>query len=148
MGRWYVVAVRNRHTRAHRAHRAVAAAFAVAILGLAGCGDSRSPHPALPREHVSACAKLAAAAPRLRPVLAGLHDGSINLATSEPARRQLLRFTGDVARWAAASGAIAVTSLFRHLRQLWRWPPALIPEVADRIRRDIATASAFCATAR
>ena len=35
----------------------------------------------------------------------------------------------------AASGATAFTTLFRHLRQLWRWPPALIPEVADRIRR-------------
>lgn len=90
---------------------------------------------------------MAAAAPRLRPVLAGLQDGSINLARSEPARRLLLRFTANVARWAAASGAMAVTTLFRHLRQLWRWPPALIPEVADRIRRDIATARDYCAIA-
>jgi hypothetical protein len=71
----------------------------------------------------------------------------MHLATSEPARRQLLRFTGDVARWAAASGALPFTTLFRHLRQLWRWPQALIPEVAERIRRDIATARDYCATA-
>ena len=134
-------------TRRARTSRAVAPALTVVILGMAGCGSSQSLHPGLQREQVRPCVELASASRGLAPVLVGLHNGRINLATTEPVRHRLLRFTGDVARWAAASGTMAFTTLFRHLRQLWHWPPALIPELADRIRHDIAAATAYCATA-
>jgi hypothetical protein len=133
--------------RPARAHpRAAAAALAIAVLFLAGCGGGSS-HPAAPHHPPSPCAQLAALSPGLAPVLAGLGRGGINLTTSQPARRQLLRFTGDAATWAAATGATAFTTLFRHLRHLWNWPPGLIPELAHLIRRDIAAADAHCATA-
>jgi hypothetical protein len=128
--------------------RAAAAAIAVAVLGVAGCGDGRAAQSAAPREHLSPCAQLAALSPGLAPILAGLREGRINLVTNQPVRRQMLRFTGDAAGWAAASRATAFTTLFRHLRHLWNWPPGLIPELAGWIRRDIAAAVAHCVANR
>lgn len=124
---------------------AAAAAFAVMVLGVAGCGGVKSPHSAVPRHHVRPCAQLAAVSPGLAPVLAGLAEGRINLVANQPVRRRLLRFTGEAARWAGASGATAFTMLFRHLRHLWNWPPGLIPELAGWIRSDIAAAQTHCA---
>ena len=125
--------------------RAAAAAFAVLVLGVAGCGGVTSSRPAAPLHQVRPCAQLAAVSPGLRPALAGLAGGRISLVTNEPVRRQLLRFTGDAARWAAASGATVFTTLFRHLRHLWNWPSWTIPELAGGIRGDIAAAAAHCA---
>jgi hypothetical protein len=87
---------------------------------------------------------LAALTPGVAPVLAGLAGGRIDLVTNQPARRQMLRFTGDAAGWAAATGTAAFATLFRHLRHLWNWPSGLIPELADWIRRDIAATTARC----
>ena len=126
--------------------RAVAAAFAVVALGMAGCGGATSSHSAVPPRQVRPCAQLAAVSPGLLPVLAGLAGSRINLVANQPVRRQLLRFTGDAARWAAASGATAFTTLYRQLRHLWNWPSGLIPELAGGIRSDIAAAETHCAT--
>ncbi len=107
--------------------RVAAAALAIALLGLAGCSGGRPSHSAAPREHLSSCAQLAALSPGLAPVVAGLGEGRINLVTNKPVRRQMLRFTGDAAKWAAASGAAAFTTLFRHLRHLWNCHPGSYP---------------------
>jgi hypothetical protein len=114
--------------------RAAAAALAVMIASVVGCSGGQSSHPAATRHHVRPCAQLAALSPGLVPVLAGLAHGRINLVTSQPARRQMLRFTDDAARWAAASGTAPFTTLFRHLRHLWNWPSGLIPELAGHSR--------------
>jgi hypothetical protein len=124
---------------------AAAAALAVMVLGVAGCGGVTSSRSAVPLHHVRPCAQLAAVSPGLLPVLAGLAERRINLVTNQPVRRQMLRFTGDAARWAAASGATPFTTLFRHLRHLWNWPSELIPELAGGIRSDIAAAETHCA---
>jgi hypothetical protein len=89
------------------------------------------------RGHLSPGTQQAALSPGLAPVLADLGQGRINLVTSKPIRRLMLRFTGDGAGWAAASGATAFAALFGQLRHLRNWPPGLIPEFADWIRRDI-----------
>jgi hypothetical protein len=124
--------------------RAPAAALAVTVAGVVGCGGQSS-HPAVPLHHVRPCAQLAALSPGLEPVLAGLAHGRINLVTNQAVRREMLRFTGDAARWAAASGAAPFTTLFRHLRHLWNWPSGLIPELAGWIRSDITAAETHCA---
>lgn len=114
-----------------------------------GCTGVNSPQSAGPHHHhhlLRPCAQLAAVSSGLVPVLAGSDGGRINLVTNQPVRRQLLRFTGEAARWAAASGATAFTTLFRHLRHLWNWPSGLIPELAGWIRSDIATAETHCLT--
>jgi len=123
-----------------------ATALAVMVLGVAGCGGVTSSRSAVPLHHGRPCAQLAAVSPGLLPVLADLAGGKISLVTNQPVRRQLLRFTSDAARWAAASGATAFTTLFRHLRHLWNWPSGLIPELAGEIRSDIAAAETHCAT--
>ncbi len=128
--------------------RVTGAAIAMAVLILAGCGGGRSSDHAAPRQHLSPCAQLAALSAGLAPVLAGLGEGRINLVTNQPIRRQMLRFTGDAAAWAAASGTAAFATLFRHLRHLWNWPSGLIPELARWITRDIAAAGTHCAAAR
>jgi hypothetical protein len=124
---------------------AVAAAFALVALGIAGCGGVASSHSAVPPHQVRPCAQLAAVSPGVLPVLARIAGGRISLVADQPVRRQLLGFTGDAARWAAASGATAFTTLFRHLRHLWNWPSGLIPELAGGIRSDIAAAETHCA---
>jgi len=125
---------------------AATAATAITIVTLAACGGSTSRHAAT-RKPATPCAQLAAVAPSLAPVLAGIHDGRVNLATSKGARQEMLQVTGDAANWAAVSGTPAFATLFRHLRHLWNWPARTIPELASWISSDLSIARAQCATA-